>query len=116
MLDVEESMLDYAAREQDRLGGRQVTTLAGGGAGCEHLGAPPSDVVPSSSGECAACLRDGSVWVPPRMCTACGNVACCDSSVRRHANAHFEETGHPVMRSAEPGEDWRWCFVDRRAG
>ena len=116
MLDVEESMLDYAAREQDRLGGRQVTTLAGGGAGCEHLGAPPSDVVPSSSGECAACLRDGSVWVHLRMCTACGNVACCDSSVRRHANAHFEETGHPVMRSAEPGEDWRWCFVDRRAG
>jgi len=21
-------------------------------------------------------------------------------------------TGHPVMRSIEPGEAWRWCYVD----
>ena len=25
-------------------------------------------------------------------------------------------TGHPVVRSAEPGEEWRWCFVDDRLG
>jgi CPA1 family monovalent cation:H+ antiporter len=38
-------------------------------------------------------------------------VACCDSSPRQHATAHFREAQHPVMQSAEPGEDWRWCFV-----
>ena len=50
------------------------------------------------------------------LCLTCGNIACCDSSPERHANAHFEQTGHPVMRSAEPGESWRWCFVDRLTG
>jgi CPA1 family monovalent cation:H+ antiporter len=35
---------------------------------------------------------------------------------------HFETTaldqrpGHPVMRSVEPGEAWRWCYVDARTG
>ncbi|MCW2826716.1 MAG: Sodium/proton antiporter, family, partial [Marmoricola sp.] len=29
---------------------------------------------------------------------------------------HHEVTTHPVMRSAEPGEDWRWCFVDELTG
>ena len=46
-----------------------------------------------------------------RQCLVCGNVACCDSSPNKHATAHFHETTHPVMQSAEPGEDWRWCYV-----
>ena len=46
-----------------------------------------------------------------RQCLECGNVACCDSSPGQHATAHFHETTHPVMESAEPGEDWRWCYV-----
>ncbi|MET0712261.1 MAG: UBP-type zinc finger domain-containing protein, partial [Jiangellaceae bacterium] len=46
----------------------------------------------------------------------CGHTACCDSSPRRHARRHFERTEHPVMRSAEPGEAWRWCYVDRELG
>jgi len=25
------------------------------------------------------------------------------------------EAGHPIIRSAEPGEDWLWCFVDEVA-
>ena len=29
--------------------------------------------------------------------------------------AHFHETGHPVIRSAERGEDWFWCYVDEVA-
>jgi hypothetical protein len=41
-------------------------------------------------------------------------VACCDSSPYRHATVHFQATEHPVMRSFEPGEDWRWCYVDTR--
>jgi CPA1 family monovalent cation:H+ antiporter len=34
----------------------------------------------------------------------------------KHATAHFHETGHPVMRSIEPGEAWRWCYVDELTG
>ena len=46
------------------------------------------------------------------MCLACGHVGCCDSSVGMHATRHFEQTGHPTMRSIEPGESWRWCYLD----
>jgi hypothetical protein len=46
------------------------------------------------------------------MCTSCGHIGCCDSSPNRHATAHANETGHPVIRSAEPGEDWFWCYPD----
>lgn len=31
----------------------------------------------------------------------------------QHGTAHFAETGHPLMRSLEPGEDWWYCFEDR---
>ena len=48
------------------------------------------------------------------MCLTCGHVGCCDSSRGRHATGHFEATGHPLMRSMEPGETWAWCYVDRR--
>jgi hypothetical protein len=24
----------------------------------------------------------------------------------------FFGTGHPLIRSAEPGERWMWCYVD----
>ncbi|HEY8251043.1 MAG TPA: TerC/Alx family metal homeostasis membrane protein [Burkholderiales bacterium] len=69
-------------------------------------------VAPSSNG-CEECLRMGERWVNLRMCLKCGNVGCCDSSKNRHATAHFHATGHPVMRSIEPGESWKWCYVDR---
>ena len=49
-------------------------------------------------------------------CLDCGNVGCCDSSPRQHATRHFHETTHPVMQSAEPGEDWRWCYVHHLTG
>ena len=45
-----------------------------------------------------------------RICLTCGHVGCCDSSAPRHATAHHQATGHPVIRSYEPGEDWRWCY------
>jgi len=48
------------------------------------------------------------------MCLTCGHVGCCDSSPNRHATAHFESSGHPIMRSVQPGEDWGWCFEDRQ--
>jgi hypothetical protein len=53
-----------------------------------------------------------SDWVHLRVCLSCGLVACCDSSPRQHMTAHHVESGHPAMRSGEPGETWRWCYVD----
>jgi uncharacterized UBP type Zn finger protein len=79
-------------------------------AGCSHLD-QIRDVAPQSHG-CAECLASGSRWVHLRMCLECGHVGCCDSSPGKHATGHFHETRHPLMRSAELGENWGWCFVD----
>jgi uncharacterized UBP type Zn finger protein len=49
------------------------------------------------------------------MCLTCGHSGCCDSSPNRHATKHVHETGHPIVQSLEPGEDWIWCYdPDRR--
>ena len=72
-------------------------------------------VAPTGPG-CAACTTAEGWWVHLRRCTTCGTVGCCDSSPGQHATAHFREDGHPVVRSAEAGESWRWCFVDDRLG
>lgn len=64
---------------------------------------------------CPECLASGGVWVHLRRCTECGQVGCCDSSPNRHATAHYRDSGHPVIRSLEPGEDWYWCYVDEVA-
>jgi uncharacterized UBP type Zn finger protein len=70
---------------------------------------------PGSKDTCQDCDTLGeNVWAHLRMCLTCGHVACCDSSPHRHASAHHHGTDHPVMRSFEPGESWRWCYVDRR--
>jgi hypothetical protein len=61
---------------------------------------------------CEECLRTGSQWVHLRLCLTCGHVGCCDSSPNRHARRHAHTAGHPIVRSYEPGEDWRWCYVD----
>jgi CPA2 family monovalent cation:H+ antiporter-2 len=77
---------------------------------CRHAG-EGAVVAPRSQG-CEECLRDGSQWVHLRVCMSCGHVGCCDSSPRRHARAHWETSRHPLMKSAEPGEDWAWCYID----
>ncbi|MGO4256483.1 Na+/H+ antiporter [Marmoricola sp. RAF53] len=114
MLDVEESMLDYSERERERV--RSAGTPIAFEGGCDDLRKPRPPVEPKTPGECEDCVREGSAWVHLRLCLVCGKVACCDSSPRRHATAHFHETNHPVMRSAEPGETWRWCFVHELTG
>jgi hypothetical protein len=35
-----------------------------------------------------------------------------DSLPHRHASARARSTGQPIVRSAVPGEDWSWCYVD----
>ena len=65
-------------------------------------------------GICSACVAIGSSWEHLRQCLTCGSTSCCDLSPNRHATAHFKATGHPTIRSAEPGEDWQWCYLDDR--
>jgi uncharacterized UBP type Zn finger protein len=69
------------------------------------------DVKPSAEG-CEDCLKIGSSWVHLRECLECGHVGCCDSSPHKHATKHFQATHHPIMRSFERGEDWKFCYVD----
>ena len=61
---------------------------------------------------CEECLQLGMRWVHLRMCQTCGHIGCCDNSEGKHATAHFKSIGHPIIRSAQPGEDWSWCYVD----
>jgi len=68
-------------------------------------------VTPSGIG-CKECLETGDTWVHLRECLICGHVGCCESSKNKHATQHFHLTKHPIMQSFEPGENWRWCYVD----
>jgi tellurite resistance protein TerC len=67
---------------------------------------------PNTDG-CEECLQSGERWVHLRLCLTCGHVGCCDSSPNKHATAHWRQTGHPIVRSLEPGERWSWCYVDK---
>ena len=77
---------------------------------CEHLD-QINDVSPGAEG-CEECLKMGDTWVHLRECLSCGHVGCCDSSRNRHATKHFQSTTHPIVASFEPGENWRYCYVD----
>jgi uncharacterized UBP type Zn finger protein len=79
---------------------------------CEHEHMI-QQVTPGTQG-CEECLQTGDRWVHLRLCLTCGHVGCCDNSKNKHATKHFHATQHPIMQSFERGEDWRWCFVDRR--
>ncbi|GAB6985230.1 cation:proton antiporter domain-containing protein [Nocardioides pyridinolyticus] len=109
MLDVEESMLDSAEAERDdtQSYARRKWSIGDLCADLEHYG--KVDEPPGTC--CQDCLDEGTRWVSLRRCLECGKVACCDSSPRQHATAHFHDEQHPVMQSAEPAEDWRWCYV-----
>jgi Na+/H+ antiporter len=114
-LDVEESLLDRLDDKEFEIE-RELTARSEGKELCAHLGEAPVAVRPNTAEGCEECLRIGTHWVHLRLCLSCGNVGCCDSSPERHATRHFEQVKHPVLRSFEPGESWRWCFVDERLG
>jgi uncharacterized UBP type Zn finger protein len=78
---------------------------------CRHLDS--IKVIQTDKYFCEDCIKTGDAWVHLRMCLACGHVGCCDSSPNRHATKHFQHTSHPLVRSAEPGERWIWCYVDQ---
>lgn len=82
---------------------------------CSHL---PADLSPPPivADGCETCLEAGKRdWVHLRFCQTCGRVGCCNDSPGKHAAAHFAETGHPIIRSFEPGEHWFWCYLDEIA-
>jgi uncharacterized UBP type Zn finger protein len=69
--------------------------------------------VTANSIGCEECQKMGDTWVHLRLCLTCGHVGCCDNSKNKHASKHFQETGHPIIRSFQPGEKWVWCFIDK---
>jgi uncharacterized UBP type Zn finger protein len=79
---------------------------------CTHLDHVRIAQLPDSVPGCEDCLATGDPWLHLRICLECGKVGCCDDSPNRHARAHAHETGHPLIRSIEPGETWSWCFLD----
>lgn len=78
---------------------------------CTHLNLI-KEVHPKDITVCEDCIKTGDTWVHLRMCLTCGHVGCCDSSKNTHATKHFEATGHPIMKSVSPGQDFVWCYVD----
>jgi CPA2 family monovalent cation:H+ antiporter-2 len=78
---------------------------------CDHL-LEVHDVTPLSKRGCEECLQRGDRWVHLRLCMECGNVGCCDDSKNKHASKHSRASGHPVVRSIEPGEKWLYCYAD----
>ena len=65
---------------------------------------------PSGTG-CAECIADNGWWFHLRRCAQCGHIGCCDTSPNQHATAHFQETGHPIIASFEPGEGWFYDYA-----
>jgi uncharacterized UBP type Zn finger protein len=78
---------------------------------CRHI--PETAHAPNSTG-CEDCLKLGDSWVHLRLCLHCGHVGCCDDSKNKHATKHYRATGHEVIQSLEPGENWMWCYDDDR--
>ncbi len=82
---------------------------------CTHTDRIERTELPEEIAGCEDCLAMGGRWLHLRMCATCGHIGCCDSSPNRHATAHVHASGHPIIRSAEPGEDWFWCYEDELA-
>jgi uncharacterized UBP type Zn finger protein len=82
---------------------------------CRHRAHIKITQLPESVAGCEDCLAEGTLWLHLRICLECGHVGCCDNSPQRHATAHANVSGHPVIRSLQPDEEWTWCYIDRTA-
>ncbi len=67
--------------------------------------------VPPTGTGCLECEEAGGWWLHLRRCAECGHIGCCDTSPSQHATAHAKASGHSVIRSFEPGEDWFWNYA-----
>ncbi|MDX6322733.1 MAG: monovalent cation/hydrogen antiporter, partial [Propionibacteriaceae bacterium] len=117
-LDIEESMLTMATERSEQVADADAPVEAPPSpvGDCVHLTTAGTEVGYAPMRVCQDCIREGTRPVHLRLCLSCGNVGCCDSSVGRHADRHFHQSKHPVIRSFEPNESWRWCYVDERIG
>ncbi|MEV0107294.1 Na+/H+ antiporter [Nocardia sp. NPDC050799] len=115
-LDLEESMIDRFDEGDEEERPEPLAVPGGAADDCTHLRAAPLVCESDGPDVCAQCVAEGLTWVHLRMCLTCGNIGCCDSSPGNHAAGHYTSTDHPVMRSVEPGEAWRWCYVDELLG
>jgi hypothetical protein len=79
---------------------------------CEHVDDVRHDWSAVSEPVCEDCVREGLEPVSLRRCLTCGSVGCCDSSPGKHATGHHQATGHPMVETLQPGQDWMWCYVD----
>ncbi|WP_435881369.1 DUF427 domain-containing protein [Streptomyces parvulus] len=79
---------------------------------CAHTRTAFPEPLPLSE-VCLPCAAGGRHQIGLRHCLTCGHVGCSDSSPGAHASAHFDDSGHPVVRSLAPGEDWAWCYEDQ---
>lgn len=79
---------------------------------CEHLS--NFSLIKPKERICKKCIEMGDTWVHLRVCQTCGEINCCDSSKNQHATKHYHQTGHPVVISGEPGENWAWCYQDQQ--
>jgi len=79
---------------------------------CKHIQGLHENIPARTPEGCEECLKIGDSWLHLRKCLICGHIGCCDNSKNKHATKHFHETNHPVIKSFEKGEDWKWCYVD----
>jgi uncharacterized UBP type Zn finger protein len=100
--------IGYAAAVHQRASVNQMPS-------CTHLDQIRITELPASVEGCEDCLQVGDPWLHLRICLECGKVGCCDDSPNRHATAHAHSSGHPLIRSLQPGETWSWCYVDEVA-
>lgn len=78
---------------------------------CSHLD-QIKDVMPKTPKGCEECLKIKESWFHLRLCLICGHVGCCDQSKNKHATKHFHQTNHPIIKSFEKNEDWKYCYID----
>src|SRR5215213_9255294 len=108
--------------------GRPARDQADGGS--EHAGEAPATArmgasvstlpgvdptMPPSGSGCAECEATEGWWFHLRRCAQCGHIGCCDTSPSQHATAHARSSGHTVIRSFEPDEDWFWDYASNAA-
>jgi uncharacterized UBP type Zn finger protein len=79
---------------------------------CFHLSQVNENIKRNTKG-CEECEKTGSKWIQLHLCLSCKHIGCCDSSVNKHGTKHFQETSHPIIKSYEPGENWKWCYEDK---
>lgn len=76
---------------------------------CDHINAI-NELKFAQEQVCEECKKNGTTWIHLRTCQTCGVTLCCDESPNTHMSKHYEQTLHPVIISAQPGEKWMWCF------